>query len=150
MRKYLLPSALILAFGLALASAQNINKAIQLSQDPTGAFGVDTNNNSYWPGHFLSTGPGVPVLGTCGTTPSILGTDSAGQITAGTTTTNCTITFNKAYLAAPWCVVTAQSGTTNGGPGTFYLSYSTTVALLSITQTSTSSNLINYVCMGSK
>ena len=46
-KRYLLPSALILAFGLTLGIAQTINKSVQLSQDPTGPVGFDTNNNEF-------------------------------------------------------------------------------------------------------
>lgn len=116
MKRYLnLALGFVLAFVLGsaiIAGAQNINKALQLSQDPTGAFGVDTNNNVYFPKHILGSGT-APVLSSCGTTPSILGTDFAGEVTEGTTSTGCLITFNAAYLAKPWCVVAPQTFTTS-------------------------------------
>ena len=145
MRKYLLPSALILAFGLALAFAQNINKALQLSQDATGAFGVDTNNNVYFPGHILTTGPGTPVVTSCGGgTPTIAGTDFAGTVTQGTSAAGCTITFNKAFVAAPTCIINTA---TMASP----ISWTTsTTAITEVNYASPSSEIINYICTGAK
>ena len=54
LRRYLLPSLLILLLGGVYAGAQSITKALQLSQDATGSFGVDTNLGVYFPGHILS------------------------------------------------------------------------------------------------
>src|SRR5258708_7527019 len=87
MSKYIILSLLILALGLGLAVAQNITKTLQLSQDATGAFGVDTSNGVYFPGHILSTGKPAPALTACVTagTPTLVGTDFSGVITAGTT-----------------------------------------------------------------
>ena len=96
MRKYLLPSALILALGLGFAFAQNITQGLQGAQD--GRFiGVDANKNVYWPGHMLwsTTGgaaSGTPVLSGCvtGGSLTIAGTDWYSTITAGSTaSTSC-------------------------------------------------------------
>lgn len=141
-RRYLLPSALILAFGLTVGVAQNINKALQLSQDPTGAFGVDTNNNAYFPGHFLTQAPS-PVLSSCGTTPTISGSDSYGSIVTGTSATVCTVTFRTAFLAAPFCQLKA--------PGTSVVPFThvdfPTGILVTFTGT-VSSLRVNYFCPG--
>lgn len=148
MRKYLLPSLLILALAGGLAVAQSITKALQLSQDGTGAFGVDTNNNVYFPGHIYTTGPGTPVLTACitGGTPTIAGTDTLGTFTAGTTaSTSCVVTFNKAFLAAPTCLVTYAAG---GPPATS--SWTTSTTALTITQASTASVVVNWLCSGAK
>lgn len=143
-RKYLTPVGLILAFGLSLALAQTITKSVQLSQDSTGAIGVDTNNNVYYPAHILTTGPGTPALTSCGSgTPTITGTDTAGTVALGTSATGCVITFNKAYAATPYCLVTARAGVSQVG-------YSTSTTALTTTQVSTSSNTIDYLCTGSK
>lgn len=146
LRRALLPSAIVLALSLSFAVAQNINKAIQLSQDASGAFGVDSNNYVYFPGHILSTGPGVPTLSCGGTAATILGTDTSGEITTGTTSSNnCVVTFAKAYLATPWCVVTAQQNTT---PIT---SYTEGTANLQINfATDNTAKKLNYWCSGSK
>lgn len=128
------------AVGLGLAVAQNINKAIQLSQDPTGAFGVDSNNNAYFPGHFL-TQASAPTLSSCGTTPTISGSDSWGTIVEGTTSTACTLTFRAAFLTAPFCIATA--------PGTSVVPFTYTTQTTSIIFTmvgTSSSTRINYFC----
>lgn len=143
MRKYLLPSALILFLGLGFAVAQTITRAIQLSQDTTGAFGVDLNNGVYFPGHILSTGSGRPAPTVAGTgTPSVAGTDTAGTITMGTSGTTATITFGQAYVTAPNCVVSWQSGL-----ATTAISYAVTTAVIQLTQPATSANKITWHCM---
>lgn len=146
MKKYILPSLLILV-GLAFGSlAQNITKAIQLSQDPNGLIGYDTSNNVYFPNHILSTvrgGPAPSVTGsTCGTTaPSVTGTDFAGTITVGTSaTTSCVLTFGTAFVTAPTCVVGPKSTILVA------LSWATSTTALTITQTSTASNTLSYIC----
>ena len=149
MKKYLLPSGVILALGLGFAFAQNISKSVQLSQDPTGLVGYDTSNNIYIPGHLLTTtrgGPPPTVTGsTCGTTtPSVVGSDFAGVITVGTSaTTSCVLTFGTAFVTAPVCLLTPKSAILAA------LSYATSTTALTITQTSTASNTIAYLCTSS-
>jgi hypothetical protein len=54
----------------------------------------------------------IPTLSSCGTSPAIAtnSTDGAGEITEGSVSTGCTITFATAYTNAPFCTVTEQSG----------------------------------------
>ena len=144
-KRYLLPSALILAFGLTVGIAQNINKALQLSQDPTGAFGVDTNNNVYFPGHQLTTGPGTPVVTACGGSTTTPGTDTAGtMVSASNNTPGCVITFSKAYLATPYCLVTTEN------PGTSPPAYSASTTAITITSTTLGSATVHWYCSGSR
>lgn len=90
-------------------------------------------------GHLRGTGV-APTLSSCGTSPSISGTDIAGTVTMGTgTPTACTITFSTAYASAPNCVVTWQSNLTT-------MQYVITAAHIALTQTATSSNIVNYRC----
>ncbi len=140
MRKYLLPSVLILLLAGAFAGAQTINKALQLSQDASGAFGVDTTNNIYFPGHILNTGAATPPVTIAGTgTPTISGTDVAGTITMGASATTALATFGRAYVTAPKCVVTWMSTVAN-------MAYGTSTTTLNLTQTSTSGNQVSYFC----
>lgn len=145
-RKYLAPVGLILACFLASALAQNITRSVQLSQDPTGIFGVDSTNSVYFGNHILSTtrgGPPPTVTGsTCGTTaPSITGSDFAGTVTVGTSaTTSCVVTFGTAFNTAPTCVLTPKSAILAA------FSYAATTTALTITQTSTANNTISYIC----
>ena len=53
MRKYLLPSILILAFASVFSYAQNYTKSVQLSQSSSGPILVDTNNNVWFPAGIL-------------------------------------------------------------------------------------------------
>lgn len=142
MRKYLLPSILALLFASALAGAQTINKAIQLSQDASGAFGVDTTNNVYFPGHINNTGSAGPAVTIAGTgTPTISGTDVAATITMGASATTATATFGRAYVSTPNCVVSWQ-----GGLATTAVSYTTTTTRIALAQPATSGNKVNYFC----
>lgn len=139
MKKYLLPSALILAFGLTLALAQNVNKALQLSQSP-GAFGVDTSNNVYFPAHVLSNGK-TPTT----SNGTVSGTDFQGTIAESANSIGGTLTFATAYLAAPNCVVTGQTGTTVSP-----VSYSTVTTSLTWSHLSQASKLYSYLCSGAQ
>ena len=141
---YALGFALAFVLGSAvLVGAQNVNKALQLSQDPTGAFGVDTNNNVYFPKHLLGTQT-APAVSSCGTSPSILGTDIAGEVTEGSTVAACTLTFNQAYLAKPWCVVSAQTANTTSPIS--YIPYTTGISVTHSIQAT--GQVWNYFCSG--
>jgi hypothetical protein len=148
MRKYILPSALILACFLGAALSQNINRAVQLSQDPTGLVGYDTSNNIYVPNHLNATTRGgpAPVLSACitGGTPTLVGTDFTGTINAGSTaSTSCVVTFGTPFIVAPRCVVAWSSGPLAA------MSWTTSTTALTITQTSNGSSIIQYICTSS-
>ena len=147
MKKYLLPSALILIGLLALANAQTINKALQLSQDPTGSFGVDTANNVYFPAHVLNTAlNGTPTVSQLsGSAPTVTGSDFAGTISGGNanTTTTGVLLFAKAFVTAPICVAVSQN------TGTSPLAYNVVATGLNITS-NIAASVINYVCVGNK
>ncbi len=141
MRKYILPSLLVLLLGAGLSIAQTISKAIQLSQDSTGAFGVDTNNGVYFPGHILTTGA-APAVSSGATTPTIAGSDYAGTITMNAAATTVTATFARAYLTAPYCLVTPN------GTATTSISYTTATTSLAITASGAAgvNNKMTYLC----
>src|ERR1019366_804647 len=91
-------------------------------------------------GHVI-TGATPPVLTSCGGgTPTITGSDTAGLVTMGTSATGCVITFAAAYTTAPVCVVSWIATPLASQ------SYVTAAASITLTQTSTSSNLAQYVC----
>ena len=144
MRKYLLPSALILLLGLGAAFAQVLTKSIQLSQDPSGPLGFDTYYGVYFPGHIISSaGRPIPTVSSGGTnTPSITGTDTAGVVTMGTSAASASVTFGTAYVSAPWCAVTWQATGSTATP----TSYSPATTGIIITQGATGSNKVNYFC----
>ena len=143
-KKYVLPSLLIIGVACGVAFAQNINKAIQLSQDATGVFGVDVNNGVYFPGHILTpAGRPVPVLTGCvaGTGGSFAGTDFSGTFTQGNTaSTSCIVTFGTAFVTAPNCTVSWNTGPLAA------MSWTTTPQALTITQTSATTSKISYIC----
>lgn len=146
MKKYLLPSALILVLGLGYALAQNITKSVQLSQDGTGPIGYDTNSGTYFPGHILSRTDirPAPVLSACitGGTPTLVGTDFMGTIVAGTTaSTSCVVTFGTAFVTAPNCNVSWKTGPLAA------MSWTVSTTALTITQTSNASSSIVYTCV---
>lgn len=82
---------------------------------------------------------GAPAPSSCGTSPSLVGTDEAGEVTMGTTATGCTITFAKAYTSAPFCTVTWQANLAS-------MQYTISNTAITLTQTSTSSNKVDYIC----
>lgn len=84
-----------------------------------------------------------PTLSACGTTPGIAtGTsDTAGTVTMGTTATGCVITFGTAFALPPSCTVTWRATPLASQ------SYVVAAGNITLTQTSTSNNLIDYVCI---
>ena len=144
MRKPLLPCFLILALAGGFAFAQTITRALQLSPDTTGSFSVDTNNGVYFPGHILTpTGRPSPVLSACvaGTGGSFAGTDFSGTFTQGNTaSTSCVVTFGTAFVTAPNCSVTWNTGPLAA------MSWTTSTTALTITQTSATTSKISYIC----
>lgn len=88
-------------------------------------------------------GTTAPALSSCGTSPTISGTDLAGTVTMGTGgPTGCVITFFSAKSAAPHCIV-SWIATPLGSQ-----SYATATTGLTLTQTATSSNVVKYICIG--
>lgn len=98
------------------------------------AFTIDTNK------HFQANGA-PPSLTSCGTLPTIAGSDYAGEVTMGTgTPTGCVITFAAAYAGVPYCTVTWQATPLASQ------SYTVSATAITLTQTATSSNKVNYNC----
>lgn len=85
----------------------------------------------------------APTLSSCGTSPAVVGDGKAGEVTMGTgTPTGCVITFATAYASAPYCVVSWQATPLASQ------SYSVSATAITLTQTATDSNKVNYVCWG--
>jgi hypothetical protein len=140
-KRYALPSLLILALAGGYAMAQTINRALQLSQDTTGAFSIDTQNGIYFPNHIFSTGRTPTVVGTG--TPTIRGTDNAGQITMGASGQTAIATFGRVWLTNPYCVV--SSDITISAVAVRALTQT-----LSLTTPATTGALVNYWCTASQ
>lgn len=76
------------------------------SSSPTATTSVFSIDNA---GHVSIPGPS-PTISACGTNPSVIGSDTAGTITAGTgTVTSCLLTFTAAYSAPPVCFANVKS-----------------------------------------
>ena len=142
MKKYLLPSALILALGLGFALAQNITKSVQLSQSAGGPIGVDTSNNVYFPAHILSSGK-IPSVNSG--TLAAGSTDFQGTVTESTTSTGGVLTFSQAFLAAPNCILVGQApGVALASP----IAYSTVTTNLTWSHLTQVSQKVSYMCSG--
>lgn len=90
--------------------------------------------------HFRAGGT-APALTSCGTSPSILGGDAAGHVVMGTgSPASCVINFIIAYAVAPSCVVTWRSNLAA-------MAYAISTTALTLTQTPTSGNAVDYVCV---
>lgn len=139
MRRYLLPSLLILACFIGVALSQNITKSVQLSQDPLGTIGYDTTDNVYLPRKLLFPSTvRTPVLTGCGTSPSIVGNDVVGKFTTGSAATTCTLTFSQAFIVAPACFLQTQGSATQP-------TYTTSTTAITVT-VDIASTVYNYFC----
>jgi hypothetical protein len=92
--------------------------------------------------HVIHGGSAPAVSGSCGTSPSVAGTDSAGKLTTGTVApTSCTLTFSKAWGTAPSCF--AQNETT----ANLVKAISTTTTVI-LSGTFVASDVLSYACIG--
>ncbi len=129
---------------LPLESAVTGAEIIKDNANATGGYFTVNQQGTYAriiAGHLSVTGSSATVA-SCGTSPSIVGTDTAGQVTMGTgSPTTCSILFASAYVKAPFCSV---DWVTNLG----VFSFATTTNTIALTQTSNSSSVVNYICIG--
>lgn len=103
--------------------------------------GAKTSTLTLDKGH-IGSSANTPTISACGTSPSAArGSDFAGEVTEGTTATGCVITFGVAYTTAPWCVVTSQSQLVS-------FAYSISTTAITVVNTSTTGDKINWVCSG--
>ena len=79
-----------------------------------------------------------PVVSSCGTAPTNLGTDVAGSFTPdrASPVVTCTITFGSPYAAAPFCVVPTTGA------------YSTSTTAITITSGMIAGTTYQYICTG--
>jgi hypothetical protein len=83
----------------------------------------------------------APTAASCGTTPTVIGNDTAGLITEGGSATGCIVTFNQAYAAAPFCTVSPQSTTVTA-------TYTLTTTNITLSNASASNAKFMYQCVG--
>lgn len=102
---------------------------------------ITFGNAAGTPTHIATAQTTAPALTSCGTgSPAITGTDEAGIVTLGTSATGCVLTFNVAYTGTPYCVVSWIATPLASQ------SYVTSNAAITLTQTSTSGNKVQYIC----
>lgn len=130
------------ALCIGVAFSQNVTLITPSISNPfTGAF-FQFGSGSGTPSHIATGQTTAPALTSCGSgSPAITGTDTAGIVTLGTSATGCVITFTTAYTAIPYCVVTWIATPLASQ------SYVTAAASITLTQTSTSGNKVQYICL---
>ena len=82
----------------------------------------------------------APALTSCGTSPSIAGSDVAGVVTTGSGATTCTLTFAATYTTAPSCFFLPT------GTATMPV-YTVSATAITVT-TDIASTVYNYGCVG--
>ena len=143
MRKLLFASlyALVVA-GFGFAIAQNLNRSIQLNQSPLGPINVDSVNGVYFPDK-VNTSGSAPTISSFGTGAVISGSDTAGEITLGTSPgTGGTLTFRTAYTSTPYCV---PGGSTAASPPGITI---TSPNGMNFSHSATSGGKFQYICIG--
>lgn len=94
--------------------------------------------------HITSNGDAgaqAPTLSSCGTSPTISGSDAAGKITiGGGLTTSCTVTFKVAYSSTPACVLSGDNTAVT------YIATTTTTAMTITSSADMQSDVISYIC----
>jgi hypothetical protein len=95
--------------------------------------------------HIGGTGT-APSITSCGTSPSAAtGTDFAGSVTEGTTTTTCTINFATAFNSAPLCIGNVNDGAGNAVAVT---ANSVLVGSVQFNHISESHAILRWICIG--
>lgn len=163
LRKILVSSAALalLAFVGAPASAQPVSTPLVSSISPADTIQVNPNGYATAVDIFAQakqlrswvflknsqhlTSP-VPTVTTsvCGGSAAVLtGGDDSGQVAEGSSaSTSCVITFAVPFVTAPECFVSLNNVADTA------LKCSTSTTALTVTQTSASSNVLNYLVVG--
>jgi len=128
-------------------STASVRMAVQGVPGSTNdLFGVASSTGAFMfhidqAGHMEAATTTPPTLSSCGGSPSIVGGDNWGTVTAGSAATACTVTFKAAYGATPSCVVTPQTGSV---VNTF--SYAVSTTGITVTETGLAGNKFDYHC----
>lgn len=110
-----------------IMASPNNGQWILSNQAQTSAIRFDTN------GAPTVTGTGTPTISTGAT-------DTAGEVTSGTSATSVVITFQSVKTNAPTCNVTPQTQL-------LAFSYTISTSAITITQTATTGDKIDYFCV---
>lgn len=110
MKKLFLAALGIVCLGLALATAQTVNRSIQLSLDPTGQIVVSTPGGVFFPDRVHGNSSRTPSVASNGSGTVLTGTDIAGEIVEGTgSITSSIVTFSRVQNATPYCTAVSNA-----------------------------------------
>lgn len=98
-----------------------------------------TGGNTTLPGTLSFLGTVPTPTGTGSPTMTAGSTDSAGEVTGGTSATSIIITFASTKSTAPFCTVTPQTQI-------LAFAYTISTTAITITQTATTGQKIDYIC----
>lgn len=122
-----------------LASAPSDFEYTASSQTGTIVWGVQ------YDGHVVSSGT-TPNMGTCGTSPSVVGTDGAAVITVGSgVVTSCTMNFANVWANPPVCVESDNSTAVTGD-----ITTTTTSSITFGFSATLGGGTVNVICIGQK
>jgi hypothetical protein len=132
------PGAVLFEGATTLQSTLNVQAAVDFDST-LNVDGQTTLRKVY-------TSGSTPSLSSCGTSPTIVGNDTAGTVTTGTGSTGCTVTFASAFATnAPICVMSGRSATAWPYPS----SVSTSAFTVNNNGTGTSASYtFDYHCVG--
>lgn len=132
------------SYGFAYTDTTNTSEDADFSINTIDSGTVSERFRVTSDGHHLLTGVAASV-GTCGTSPSISGNDSAGVVTLGSGgITSCVVTFAVAYGSAPVCTITPADAVT--AAATPYIT-SATGSLTINFGSSVASGTVHYRCV---
>lgn len=105
------------------------------------------NSGVFSQGGIVSATGTIPTMGTCGTSPSVIGSNLAGTITVGSgVVTSCILNFaSPVYINIPSCVLTINTSAVTGGITTL-----TTSSVTFSFAASLGGGTIYYICLGSQ
>lgn len=144
MKRLLVALLAVACLGIGAGIAQNITKALQLSQDPSGAFAVDNVNSLYLPKHLVGNDQTAPTVAAAQGTVTVTGTDLAGTIVGGgVSTTTVTLTFATAFSSGttPRCVAQSRNPATSPLAATPSTNVGFTVGSMGAAS-------LDYICVG--
>jgi hypothetical protein len=119
-------------FSIGSTTMRSYTLSAPTSLPPVTLFAIDTSGRVY----ASST---RPTLTTCGSSPTIQGTDMAGIVRVGSATGVCLITFTRSWGNAPFCIVvpTGYANIATKNDMTFVATTSATTLSVSPVATST-------------
>lgn len=117
--------------------ATNYNSLLTAAAGSTVSAGQVTLSTAT--GHISTVGATVPVLSSCGTSPTIHGSDIAGRYTTGSAATTCTVTFGATYTNPPACSVHSEGTATQP-------TYTVSATAITVT-VDIASTTYDYICI---